>query len=116
MLRLSRERGKVRVVNDQIGCPSYTPDLAHAVWQLLEKSDGGLFQLCNAGEVAFDEYARAVFEIAGVACEVESVTSAGYGAAARRPEYSVLDNTKAHNVGVSPLRHWKEALREYLTL
>jgi dTDP-4-dehydrorhamnose reductase len=114
MLRLARERDSVRVVDDQIGSPSYTPDLARAVWQLLACTDGGLFQLCNAGEVAFDEYARAIFEIAQVECEVVPVSSEEYGAAARRPKYSTLDNGKAQRRGVAPLRHWKEALREYL--
>ena len=114
MLRLARERGSVRVVNDQIGTPSYTPDSARGVWQLLENSNGGLFHLSNAGEVAFDEYARTIFKIAGVECEVEGISSEEYGAAARRPKYSTLSNAKAHSVGVEPLRHWETALREFL--
>lgn len=114
MLRLASERESVKVVNDQIGTPTYTPDLARAVWQLLEKSDGGLFHLSNAGEVGFDDYARAIFEIAGAQCEVISVSSQEYGAAARRPGYSVLGNAKAHHAGVEPLRDWKDALREFI--
>jgi dTDP-4-dehydrorhamnose reductase len=114
MLRLARERGHVRVVNDQIGTPTYTPDLARAVWQLIENADGGLFHLSNAGEVSFADYARTIFEIAHVECEVEGISSAEYGAAARRPEYSTLDNSKAHAAGVLPLRDWREALREFL--
>jgi dTDP-4-dehydrorhamnose reductase len=114
MLRLGRERGSVRVVNDQIGSPTYTPDLARAVWQLIEGSDGGLFQLCNSGEVAFDEYARRIFQIAGVECEVVPVSSEEYGAAATRPEYSTLSNAKAESYGVTPLRNWEDALREYI--
>lgn len=114
MLRLARERGKVRVVNDQIGTPTYTPDLACGVWQLIENSSGGLFHLSNGGEVAFDEYARAIFEISGVECEVEGITTQEYGAAAARPLYSTLSNEKAHHAGVLPLRNWKEALREFL--
>ncbi len=115
MLRLGRERGKVRVVNDQIGTPTYTPDLACGVWQLIENSSGGLFHLSNGGEVAFDDYSRAIFEIAGVECEVEGITTKEYGAAAARPLYSTLSNEKAHQAGVVPLRHWKEALREFLS-
>ena len=114
MLNLAQTRPFVRVVNDQIGTPTYTPDLARAVWQLLQNADGGLFQLSNAGEVAFDEYARAVFEIAGAKCEVQSVSSDDYGAAARRPLYSTMSNKKAETFGVSPLRDWRAALVEFM--
>jgi dTDP-4-dehydrorhamnose reductase len=86
MLKLGRERESLRVVNDQIGTPTYTPDLARAVWQLVQSTSGGLFQLSNAGEVAFDEYARAVLEFKNVACRIEPVSTEEYGAAARRPE------------------------------
>lgn len=115
MLKLAKEKGKVRVVDDQIGSPSYTPDLARAVWQLTEKGSGGLFHLSNAGEISFADYAQEIFDIAGVKCEIERVSSADYGAAAPRPLYSTLSNAKAHEVGVKPLRHWREALREFLT-
>lgn len=115
MLRLGRERGSVRVVGDQIGSPTYTPDLARAVWQLLRVSDGGLYQLSNTGEVSFANYARAIFEIAGVPCPVESMTSDEYGAPAKRPPYSTISNQKAIDAGVTPLRHWREALTEFLS-
>jgi dTDP-4-dehydrorhamnose reductase len=104
----------LRVVCDQTGTPTYTPDLARGVWQLLQHADGGLFQISNAGEVTFDEYAREVFSIAGVSCEVQSVTSEEYGAPARRPLYSTMSNAKAHACGVTPLRDWREALREFM--
>lgn len=114
MLNLAKERDRVRVVNDQIGSPSYTPDLARAVWQLVENGEGGLYHLSNAGEVSFADYARAIFEIAGVGCEVEDVTSEAYGAPARRPLYSTMSNAKAETAGVTPLRHWRAALGEFL--
>ena len=120
MLRLARERGRVRVVSDQIGSPTYTPDLAEAVWALSQitsrRGAGGLFHLSSPGAVSFADYAREIFRRAGVACEVEAVSSAEYGAAARRPLYSVLDNGKAHTAGVTPLRHWQDALAEFLAL
>lgn len=114
MLRLAREREFVRVVNDQVGTPSYTPDLARGIWQLLANADGGLYHLSNAGEVAFDDYARETFRLAGVSCRVESVSSEDYGAPAARPRYSTLSNDKAHAAGVTPLRNWKEALAEFI--
>lgn len=113
MLRLAQERGKVRVVADQIGSPTYTPDLARAVWQLIDKPDaGGVFHLCNAGEVSFADYAEEIFRLAGIECEVERVSSAQYGAPAQRPLYSTLDCSKAWRAGVTPLRDWREALAE----
>ena len=114
MMKLGRERDKLRVVNDQVGAPSHTHDLAKALWQLVENEQSGLFHLSNEGEVAFDEYAREVFRLAKISCEIESISSEEYGAAARRPLYSTLSNEKAHSVGVTPLRHWKDALREFV--
>lgn len=118
MLRLGEEREFVRVVNDQIGTPTYTPDLARGVWQLVQEmlpsGKGGLFQITNAGEVSFDEYAREIFRIAGANCRVEPVSTLEYGAASARPLYSTMSNARAHACGVVPLRHWRDALQEFL--
>ncbi|RYG68640.1 NAD(P)-dependent oxidoreductase, partial [bacterium] len=114
MLKLARERGKVRVVDDQVGSPSYTPDLARGVWELLQKAEGGLFHLSNEGEVSFADYAQEIFDVAGVECEIERISTAAYGAPAPRPLYSTLSNAKAHAAGMTPLRHYREALVEFL--
>ncbi|HVF85722.1 MAG TPA: dTDP-4-dehydrorhamnose reductase [Abditibacteriaceae bacterium] len=114
MMKLGRERDLLRVVNDQVGTPSHTHDLARGVWQLVQNEQAGLFHLSNEGEVAFDEYAREVFRLTGINCEVESISSEEYGAPAKRPLYSTLSNDKAHSAGVTPLRHWKDALREFV--
>ena len=117
MLKLGRERPSLRVVNDQIGSPSYTPDLARATWQLVQGARGGLFQLSNEGEVAFDDYARTILEIGGVQnCRVEGISSQEYGAAAARPGYSTMSNAKAYGCGVEKMRGWREALEEFLAM
>ena len=114
MLRLAAERDTVRVVDDQVGTPSYTPDVAQATWQLLDRAEGGLFHLSNAGEVSFADYARSVFRLAGVRCDVVGVSSEEYAAPARRPKYSTMSNQKAHDAGVGPLREWHDALAEFV--
>ncbi len=115
MLQLAKTRDKVRVVNDQIGSPSFTPDLARGVWELLHGgASGGVYHLANSGEISFADYAREIFQIAGVNCEVEGVSTAEYGAPAARPLYSTLSCSKAHASGVTPLRNWREALTEFL--
>jgi dTDP-4-dehydrorhamnose reductase len=121
MVRLGKERESLRVVNDQIGSPTYTPDLAAATWQLIgiiqsggSGGEGGLFQLSNDGEVSFADYAEEILRRAQVNCKIEHVSSAEYGAPARRPLYSTFSNKKAHSLGVTPLRHWSEALDEFL--
>ena len=101
-------------MDDQIGSPTYTPDLARAVWQLVQSESRGLFHLSNAGEVSFADYAAAIFEIAGVDCPIERVSSADYDAPAARPAYSTLSNSKAIAAGVVPLRGWRDALEEFL--
>ena len=115
MLRLGRERGMVRVVDDQVGSPSYTPDLARGTWELLQVGARGLFHLSNAGEVDFASYAEEIFRLGGVAAKVERISSREYNAPALRPAYSTLSNEKAHGVGVKPLRAWQDALRDYLS-
>ena len=114
MLRLARERGAVKVVADQIGSPSYTPDVARGVWQLLENGASGLFHLSNAGEVSFADYAAEIFRIANLNCPIERISSAEYDAPAARPLYSTFSNDKAIAAGAAPLRHWREALQEFL--
>ena len=114
MRHLAERQVTVRVVNDQVGSPSYLPDVARGVWELAASRQGGLFHLSNAGAVTFADYAREIFRLLNTSCEVAAVTSAEYGAAARRPLYSVLSNAKAHAAGVTPLRPWQDALREFL--
>jgi dTDP-4-dehydrorhamnose reductase len=114
MLHLAQTRGQVRVVDDQIGAPSYLPDVALGVWELANSGQGGLFHLSNSGETTFAALAQETFRLADVRCVVEAVSSESYGAAAKRPLYSTLDNAKAWAAGVTPLRPWQEALAELI--
>jgi len=102
MLKLSGEMAEVKVVNDQFGKPTYTVDLAHKISEIVEL-EAGIYHLTNEGVCSWYEFASTFINNA-VPC-----TSEEFPRKARRPKYSVLVNTKT-----GPMRHWKEALNDYL--
>ena len=114
MLRLARERKPVRVVADQVLGPSYTRDLAPKVWKVLPRAAHRVYHLTNVGETSWHGFARRVFALAGVEAEVVPVTSAEFGARARRPAYSVLAHASLAALGEDDLRPWDAALAAYV--
>jgi dTDP-4-dehydrorhamnose reductase len=114
MLRVAAQGKPLRVVADQVCTPSYTADVAAATVELLRTGRHGLFHVTNAGSCSWHGFARAIFELAGVTADVTPITSAEYGAAARRPAYSVLEPAACRALGLAPPRPWREALAAYL--
>jgi dTDP-4-dehydrorhamnose reductase len=114
VLRVTREKGAIAVVDDQKGAPTWARDLAVASRRLVEVGSPGVYHLSNSGEVSWFEVARAVVELAGISAEVRPIRTAEYPTPARRPEYSVLANQRWAALGEPPLRPWKEALQEYI--
>jgi dTDP-4-dehydrorhamnose reductase len=114
MLRLAREGRALRVVSDQVLCPSYTLDLARKVWQVLPKVAHPVYHLTNAGQVSWYDFARRALELAGVSANITPVTAAEYGAKARRPAYSVLGHAHLAALGEDDLRPWELALAAYV--
>jgi dTDP-4-dehydrorhamnose reductase len=115
MLRLGAQGKPVRVVNDQVCTPSYTADVAAATLALIETGRYGLYHITNAGSCSWYELASGIFEAAGIKAEVIPITSQEYGAAARRPTYSVLDSAAYNVLRLPPVRPWREAVAAYLT-
>jgi len=114
MLRLAREGRKIRVVADQVLGPSYTLDVARKIWKVLPKAAHPVYHLSNAGETSWYDFARRVFELAGLAPDLGPVTSAEFGARARRPAYSVLGHANLRALGEDDLRPWGAALAAYM--
>jgi dTDP-4-dehydrorhamnose reductase len=114
MLRKAREGQPLRVVADQVCTPTYTADLATATAALIATGRYGLYHLTNGTSCSWYEFARAVLELAGVEARLQAIDSAEYGAAARRPGYSVLAMQAYEAIGLPPLRSWREALTAYL--
>jgi dTDP-4-dehydrorhamnose reductase len=114
MLRVAAQGKPLRVVADQTCTPSYTVDVATAVAALATTGRYGLYHLTSAGSCSWHEFARTIFELSGVKADLTAITSAEYGAAARRPTYSVLSAGAYEALGLPPLRPWREALADYL--
>jgi dTDP-4-dehydrorhamnose reductase len=109
MLELGRERDEVSVVADQVGSPTYVGHLAEATRELLDLSHG-TWHLAAKGECSWAEFARAIFEEAGLDTRVREITTEELGRPAPRPAYSVLRSEK----GAPRLPHWREGLRACL--
>lgn len=121
MLRLGKIKKELSIVGDQLGCPTLTIDIANAVKELLSIHQSGnqsliqgCFNFCNAGEVTWDNFARIIFEKAGLSCKVNSITTAEYGAAAPRPAYSVMNCDKISALLAKPIPSWRGSLDTYL--
>ena len=110
---------RLRIVADQVTAPTYARDVAGTLAALLPRwvsgeAPGGLYHVTNAGACSWFEFARAALELAGHRAALEPISSAAFGAAAPRPPYSVLANTRLAALGEPPLRPWRDALAAYL--
>ena len=114
MIRLAQEGKRIRVVNDQALAPTYTRDLANQIRELLLARAYGLYHVTNSGQCSWFEFASKLFEIMSIMPDFGPVSTAEYGAAARRPAWSVLAQDKIRGIGLKSLRPWPEALRAYL--
>jgi dTDP-4-dehydrorhamnose reductase len=110
MLRLGEDRDEVSVVADQVGCPTYVGHLAEATREVLS-FPRGVWHVAAEGQCSWAEFARAIFEEAGVDCHVREITAEELGRPAPRPGYSVL---RSQREGAPRLPHWRDGLRECL--
>jgi len=114
MLRLARERDELKVVNDQVFSPTYTGDLARKIAQLMATEYYGIFHITNKGTCSWYKFTAEIVKLAGIKTPVVPITSDQYPQKARRPCYSVLDNSHLRLLGMDDMRHWQEALKDYL--
>lgn len=116
MLALSEKYEELRVVNDQIGTPTYTFDLARLLVDMIETDKYGYYHATNeGGYISWAEFAKEIFKQAGKSTKVTPVTTAEYGLSkAKRPFNSRLDKSKLAENGFEPLPTWQDALARYL--
>lgn len=117
MLRMAKERSVLNVVDDQVASPTYAGQLVKDLYRILiEILDGkgpepGIYHYSLAGEVSWKGFAEKIFEVSGIPCRVQGVSTADFGAKALRPAYSKLDSTKlTEAAGIQPIS-WEDGLR-----
>ncbi len=116
ILRQAREKDVLTVVNDQVGSPTYTLDLSHAIALLIERKARGIFHVANSDSCTWYDYARTILELSGIeGVKVVPISSKELAYPAVRPAYSVLDTEKLKRETGLTLRPWVEALKGYLS-
>lgn len=114
ILKAATERPFLTVVDDQIGCPTYTVDLARALWRIAREGEGGLWHCANSGEGSWHAFASHALALTGSGIEVRPISTAELARPAARPAYSSLACRRAELSLDLVLRPWQEALAEYL--
>jgi dTDP-4-dehydrorhamnose reductase len=115
ILRLAAERDELSVVDDQIGSPTSTLELAPALWDALARARPGVLHAACEGAASWYDFAVATLELAGRTTRVRPCTTAEFPRPARRPAYSVLDSSALAALRGRPLALWRDALRDFLT-
>lgn len=114
MLTLCKDRENIGVVHDQVGSPTYTPDLAQYSLALIKTGQYGLYHLANSGRASWCELASEAVRAAGYSCTVNPIPSEDYPQKAQRPAFSVLDTSRfTQATGITP-RPWLQAVQEYV--
>lgn len=116
MIRLMKERPMIRVVNDQIGSPTYAADLATAILRIIDNSvfHPGVYHYSNEGRISWYEFAQTIAALTHSVCQVEPIPTTDYPTPARRPHYSLLDKDRIKKVYDIPIPGWKDSLQRCL--
>ncbi len=114
MLKLSETHDKLTVVDDQVGSPTSTVDLARAILELIETDAYGVYHGTCEGMCSWYDFACEIFKLKGIDIDVSPVTSEEYPSKTPRPKYSVLENKGLEDLGLNVFRPWQEALVDYL--
>ena len=115
IIRLARTHPEIKVVEDEIGAPAYTGDLAEATLTLLKRGACGIYHVTNAGTCTRYEFAQEILKLAGIDTPIAPCASSEFPTKAERPLYSVLATEKLQETAGYTPRHWKDALADYFT-
>ena len=115
ILELAKTKNFLHVVHDQIGSPTYTPDLAEASISLVENKGKGIFHIANSGQASWCDFAAEAIRQANLSCTIQGISTNEWGKnIAKRPAYSVLNCERYRQITGISIRPWPQALREYI--
>lgn len=114
MYRVAAQQPEVRVVNDEVLTPTFTADLAAQIRVLALEGPRGLFHATNQGSCSWYEFARAIFDLGNLTTPLSPTSVKDFAAPVRRPFYSVLENAALTTAGLDRMRHWRDALADYM--
>lgn len=116
MVRLGKEKDGLKVVNDQIGSPTYALDLAKLIVHIIEGEihDYGIYHYSNEGEISWFDFAKKIFEMTNLKVNLEPIPTKEYPTPAKRPAYSVMDKRKVKNVFGVQIPLWESSLKTCL--
>ena len=118
MIQLMNEKDEVKVIKDQLGCPTNAADLAETIFNIIGYChlqiydwSPGIYNFSNEGIISWYDFAKAIKEITASPCDIKPISTAQYPTPAKRPAYSVLDKTKIQKTFGIKLKKWKDSLR-----
>jgi len=113
MLRLGKERDSLGVIFDQVGTPTYARDLAHTILEILPQINNEspeIYHYSNEGVASWYDFAKAIFELSGVTCQLNAITTDQYPTPASRPHYSLLNKGKIKSEYTISIPYWRDSL------
>ncbi|HWQ53920.1 MAG TPA: dTDP-4-dehydrorhamnose reductase [Bryobacteraceae bacterium] len=116
MLRLGAGQQPIRVVEDHVASPTYAPALANRTIELMERNQTGVFHVGGGTPISWFEYARLIFEVAGMKPELRPTNEREYRSMARRPKFSALSNARMEAAGLAPMPPLRQCIEEYFQI
>ena len=113
MLRLAKSGTPIRVVQDHVASPTYAPAIAACTADMVEKNMAGLFHMGGGQPISWYDYAKLIFEVAGLSPSLTATNEKEYRTAARRPKFSALSNSKLEAAGIARMPSLRAAVEDY---
>lgn len=115
MLKLAKEGRDIRVVDDEVVAPTPTMAIAAQLQRILEKGLTGVIHATCQGQTTWYDFARSIFALSGISANLQRAAPGEFPVKVKRPQWSVLDNTRLREAGIDVMPDWQEGLRQYLT-